>query len=89
MKPERKDIEGYANMRSSSNMMERAVQQGFQVTTICSQPLSKDEKELLEYCLLSCAMTGKYITNRNINELVIIANKLGLTNARAIELCKE
>lgn len=90
----RKNIEGYANMRSANgNLLEKALAgqtgQSYKVAAICSEPLTKEEKELLEYCLLSCAMSGKYITNRNINELVRISNKLGLTNAREIELCKD
>ena len=94
MKPERKDIEGYARMRSSNgNMLEKALAgqtgQCFKVTTLCSQPLTKKEQELLEYCLHQMAMTSKYITNDNICELVSIACKLGLSNARDIELCKE
>ena len=90
MKPTRKSIESYANMRScNGNLLEKAISGQVSQSHEIRPLLTKEEKYILEYCLQSCAMSGKYITNSNIDELVSISNKLGLSISRELELCKE
>jgi len=90
---QRKTIEAYAAMRSAPRMMEKALNQpmqsSFKVTTVCSQPLTDEEKFLLEYSLKHTAMKAKYINNKDIEILRSIAKKLGLDIDRELELCKE